>query len=191
MRVAPDIHRPTCKGAEMNVFKVTLAVSAAFVATTLVGAVAALRARRRTAHVVDEAADEVAVAGILGPMYFRSTASAFRGGSIDCWYGGGAVDLREARIDPAGARLRVRALFGGGQIVVPEAWRVVSHFGGLGRINDGRPAVERPSDAPVLTIEGFAVFGGFEITSEIGEEEVSDLRDAVARYEEKLEAAPA
>lgn len=175
----------------MRFLRVVLAVVAAFLATMIVGAIAALRARGRSRPVVDEAAPEVAIAGILGPLYFRSTASAFRGGKVDCWYGGGAVDLREATLDPAGAHLRVRALFGGGQIVVPATWQVRRHVIGLGGIRDSRPSVERPAGAPELTIEGLAVFGGFEVVSDVPETTLDELREAAARFGTQEEPTPA
>ena len=67
----------------------------------------------------------VRLVAIFSPVAFHSTASAFRGGTLDCWYGGGIVDLRDATLDPAGARLEVKAVFGGAQIVVPATggWR--------------------------------------------------------------------
>ena len=114
-------------------------------------------------------ADEVRLAAIFEPMSFRSTATAFRGGSVDCWYGGGVIDLRDAILDPAGARLQVRAIFGGAQIVVPDTWRVSSRVVGIGGLGDGRPPVEPDDGAPHLTIEGVAIFGGFGVTSELPE----------------------
>ena len=63
---------------------------------------------------------------------FRRTATSFRGGTLDCWYGGGTIDLRGATLAPNGARLDVRAIFGGAQIVVPEAWHVSTRINGLG-----------------------------------------------------------
>ncbi len=148
---------------------------------SIVGAVAARAAKRRTVSIEDPGADEVRISAILGPMYFHSTAASFRGGTVDCWYGGGAVDLRDAVLDPAGSRLQVRAVFGGGQIVVPESWRITSNVRGIGGLRDGRPDIERPADAPHLTIEGIALFGGFAVTSELSEDEVRGLNAALAR----------
>jgi len=42
---------------------------------------------------------------------------------------GGTLDLRDATLDPAGATLRASALFGGGNLIVPEG---VAMFGGWG-----------------------------------------------------------
>ncbi len=148
---------------------------------SIVGAVAARVAKRRTLTIEDPDADEVRISAILEPMYFHSTATSFRGGTVDCWYGGGAVDLRDAVLDPAGSHLQVRAVFGGGQIVIPESWRITSNVRGIGGLRDGRPEVERPADAPHLTIEGIAIFGGFAVTSELSEDEVRGLESALAR----------
>src|SRR5512143_2650751 len=120
----------------------------------IVGAVAALRARQRVVPPPAPEANEIELRAIFEPMHFQSRATGFRGGSIECWYGGGVIDLREAVLDPAGARLDVRAVFGGGQLIVPEAWNVTSSVKGIGGVGDTRPRIERPADAPQLTIEG-------------------------------------
>jgi hypothetical protein len=158
------------------------------------------RAMKRRIVTVDEAdANEIRLAAILEPMSFRSTATSFRGGTVDCWYGGGIIDLREADLDPAGARLEVRAIFGGAQIVVPETWSVSSKVVGLGGLGDVRPKVERHVDAPHLTIEGIAIFGGFGVTSELDEAQAKGLQEAIekragrrrAATERRVQAEPA
>jgi hypothetical protein len=161
----------------MKVFRRLLAL---FWISSAVGAIAALAARGRMVRVDDPAANEVRLAAILEPLMFESTAPAFRGGTLDCWYGGGVVDLRQATLDPAGATLRVRAFFGGGQIVVPADWRVTTSVVGLGGVGDARGGPTAAEDAPTLAIEGFALFGGFGIQSELAEEEAGKLRQAVA-----------
>ena len=126
-------------------------------------------------------ADEIRLSAIFEPISFRSTSTKFRGGSVECWYGGGAVDLRDAVVDPAGAQLRVRAIFGGGQILVPETWQVAARVRGIGCLADTRPQVERGPDAPHLTIEGIVVFGGFAVMSEMPEAQAKGLERAVAQ----------
>jgi hypothetical protein len=143
------------------------------------GALVAVATRRRTIVVDAPDADEIHLAAVLGPLGFASTAAAFRGGTIDTIYGGGIVDLRGATLDPAGATLRVRAIFGGAQVVVPAEWQLVTAVRGLGGVGDGRPAVERPADAPTLRVEGFALFGGFGITSDVPEGAVEKLEAAM------------
>ena len=142
----------------------------------------AARAAKRDIEPLDAPdADDVRLTAIFEPLSFRSTATQFRGGTVDCWYGGGIIDLRDARLDPAGARLQVRAIFGGAQIVVPETWRVSTRVVGLGGIGDGRSSVERDDQAPHLTIDGIAIFGGFGVTSELSEDAARGLDEAVAR----------
>lgn len=158
--------------------------------TSILGTIAARAAKRRIVRIEDPDADEVRLVAIFEPLSFHSTATSFRGGTLDCWYGGGAVDLRDAVLDPAGARLQVRAVFGGGQIVVPETWRVTSKVRGIGGLGDGRKKVERPADAPHLTIEGSAIFGGFAVMSEMSEAEVRGLEEAVALQARRRHRAP-
>ena len=149
---------------------------------SVAGVVAARAAKQRIVTVDDPDADEVRLAAIFEPMSFRSTATSFRGGSVDCWYGGGVIDLRAATLDPAGARLQVRAIAGGAQILIPETWALTTKVVGIGGIGDGRPRVERPADAPQLAIEGVALFGGFGVTSTISDEEVRGLNEAIGRF---------
>lgn len=150
---------------------------------SIIGAIAVRVARRETELIPDPDADDVRLSAILGPLSFHSTARAFRGGTLDCWYGGGVVDLRDAQLHPEGARLLVRALFGGGQILVPESWSVVSTVRGVGGLSDSRPARERPADAPLLAIEGPVLFGGFSVSSTMSEARARGLEQATAWQE--------
>jgi hypothetical protein len=148
---------------------------------SVAGTVAAWAAKRRIVPIDAPEADEIRLTAMFEPLSFHSTATMFRGGTLDCWYGGGAVDLRDAVLDPAGAHLRVRAIFGGGQILVPETWRVTSSVIGLGGLADTRPRTDLAADAPHLTIDGVAIFGGFAVMSEMSAAEVRSLEAAMAR----------
>ncbi len=159
-------------------------VWAAFLLVSALGTVAAALAKRRVLVVDAPDADEVHLSAILAPIAFESSATAFRGGTIDTWYGGGIIDLRRAVLDPLGAHLRVRAIFGGAQLVVPEEWRVVSTVVGIGGVGDDR-RTDQPEGAPTLTIEGRVLFGGFGVTSDVPESAVRNLRAAIARQAER------
>ena len=164
------------------------------VAMTVTAGIAALAATAAKRHLVradDPQLDEVHLAAIFEPLSFRSESAAFRGGTIDAWFGGGIIDLRDATLDPSGARLAVRAIFGGAQVVVPESWNVVTNVRGLGGIGDGRPDGDRPSDAPQLTIDGVVAFGGFGVTSELSEDARRSVEDAVARRAAGRAGSPA
>jgi hypothetical protein len=112
--------------------------------------------------------DEVTLSAVFAPLAFRSTAQAFRGGTIDCWFGGGTIDLRGARLDPAGALLEAKAVFGGGQIVVPADWHVVVHSRGLGGVGRmGSTEAGDLSTGPTLTLDVVSLFGGFGISTDL------------------------
>jgi hypothetical protein len=144
-------------------FRLVLGASFLALMATIVGAVVA---KRRVTSVGMDTDDEVALVAIFEPLEFESHALAFRGGTVLLWFGGGDLDLRGVRLDPGGARLTIRTIFGGGRLLVPEGWdvelRVRAIFGGVG---DARPAFERAPDAPHLLVDGLAIFGGFGILS--------------------------
>ena len=111
----------------------------------------------------------------FGPLDYKSKSSAFRGGSVQTWFGGGVVDLRQATLDPMGATIEVNALFGGGNLVVPEEWNVETKIAGIGGIGDARPQRDRSPEAPTLRVEGIALFGGWGITSEPADEATDEV----------------
>jgi len=137
-------------------------------ATGMVAAAAAANNLKRTlVPTTDPAADEITAVAIFGPLDFHSTSHNFRGGRLECWYGGGVLDLRDAVLAPEGATLQVRAVFGGGQILVPGDWKVVSTVRGMGGLQDVRGAKGYAADAPELVIEGLLIAGGFAVSSEL------------------------
>jgi hypothetical protein len=138
-----------------------------WIAGMVVGAIAALQAKRRIGPTTDEGADDIVASAIFAPLDYHCTASAFRGGTLELWYGGGVLDLRDATMAPGGATLHVRAVFGGGQILIPATWRVVSNVRGMGGIQDVRDAKGDADDAPVLTIDGLLVAGGIVVMSQV------------------------
>src|SRR5262249_43127742 len=72
-----------------------------------------------------EESDELDLVAIMNGIELKSRATAFRGGSMLAWFGGIAVDLKDAELAPD-ARLDVRTLFGGIAIRTPPTWRVES-----------------------------------------------------------------
>jgi hypothetical protein len=118
-------------------------------------------------------ADEIDLVTTFNELRYSSTATSFRGGKVTTWFGGGTLDLRGARLDPAGATLRTQTVFGGGNLVVPADWRVETRIVPiLGGAGDGRPDGNPPEGGPTLRVEGIAVFGGWGITAEPPGEEL-------------------
>jgi hypothetical protein len=119
-------------------------------------------ARRIIASQGDAESDEVALVAIFDGIDLKSSARAFRGGSMLSWFGGIAFDLREAQLAPQ-ARLRLHSLFGGIAIRIPSGWKVESSVHAIG----GGVAVQAPPpdepDAPTLALEGFTLLGGIAV----------------------------
>lgn len=133
----------------------------------IASAIGAAIAKGRLASSGTEADDEVDLVTIYDNLIFESHATALRRASVLTWYGGGTVDLRHATLDPSGATLELRTLFGGLQLIVPPAWRVerdvLSIVGGIGDVRGPEPEA---MNAPVLRLTGWCVFGGVGIMSE-------------------------
>jgi hypothetical protein len=82
----------------------------------------------------------------------RFTAVAFMGG--------GEVDMRDARFATREVTIRVFAILGGVDIIVPEDADVqVTGFGFMGGFDHGH-SEPGPSDGPVVHIKGLAFMGG-------------------------------
>ncbi|MDP9467979.1 MAG: cell wall-active antibiotics response protein [Chloroflexota bacterium] len=153
-------------GLKRSLGRVVGLLFAAMLVVQTVGVAFALRRKREVSLVPDPASDDVALTSIFGPLEFTSTAQAFRGGTLTCLYGGGILDLRGAVLAPGGATLRIQAFNGGAQILIPASWRLETKILGLGGVADARPQIDRPADAPVLRITGWAMFGGFGVASQ-------------------------
>jgi len=110
----------------------------------------------------DEESDEVALTVIFDGVELESHAKAFRGGSMLAWWGGIAVDLRQATFAPE-AQLSVTSLWGGVALRVPPGVRVESNVTSVA----GGVAVDAPEpddpEAPRLVLDGFTLFGGVAV----------------------------
>jgi hypothetical protein len=155
-------------------------------------AVTAMNVKRSLVPTTDPSADEIVAVAIFEPLEFRSTSRNFRGGRLECWYGGGVLDLRDATLAPEGATLQVRAVFGGGQILVPADWKVVSTVRGMGGLQDIREAKGFAADAPELVIEGVLIAAGFAVSSVLdrGADWEADLEALRDNNELELEPDP-
>jgi predicted membrane protein len=90
----------------------------------------------------------------------------FQGGRIFAIFGGYKVDLTRADIEGSQAVLEANAVFGGGEILVPENWIVmVQGVGIFGAYDDKSRHLQTDPSSPAKTliIKGVAVFGGIEV----------------------------
>ena len=63
----------------------------------------------------------------------------------------------------------------------PRDWRVESNVSGIGAARDTRPAQGRADDAPVLSLDGVVLFGGFGVMSDMPKDGPRELTAAVAK----------
>ena len=78
------------------------------------------------------------------------------------WFGGIAVDLREAELAPD-ARLSVGTVFGGIALRIPEGWKVESSVKAFAGGVDVSVPEPDAADAPVLVLDGIALLGGIAV----------------------------
>jgi hypothetical protein len=80
-----------------------------------------------------------------------------------CVFGGSSIDFRKAVVPAEGVTVSCLCLFGGVDVIVPPGMRVlvrgVGIFGGFDRTSN---EVDDP-DAPTITVEGLALFGGVSV----------------------------
>lgn len=130
-------------------------------------AVVALVLRRTMRSIGDEISDEVALAAGANGIELKSRAAAFRGGTVRAAMGGIQLDLRAATLAAEGARLDVRAIMGGVEIILPESWpvRVSSAHAVMGGVEHPRSmGGVSEVDGPALELSLLAVMGGIEVT---------------------------
>lgn len=111
----------------------------------------------------DAESDDVALMAVFDGVDLRSEAKGFRGGSMLAWYGGVNADLREAELAPD-ARLSLAALFGGVALRVPPGWRVESNVRAFAGGVDVSGSDPDDPDAPLLVLDGLALFGGVAVS---------------------------
>jgi predicted membrane protein len=96
----------------------------------------------------------------------RIESQAWKGGDIGVTAGGVELDLRQARLAPEGAVLRLRVLMGGVEIRVPDTWQVhfdvMPFFGGA---DDSTRSTQGAGSGPRLSIVGNVTLGGVNVSN--------------------------
>jgi hypothetical protein len=91
--------------------------------------------------------------------------------------GGTHLDFREAALGPGVTELKVFAMMGGVEIVVPPGVHVDSHgIGIMGGFDHAADYDDSEADAPTLRVTGLALMGGVEITVRNPGESARDAR---------------
>jgi predicted membrane protein len=133
----------------------------------------AMRRRTREAGGVD-ADDTLNIFAVLSGAKRMSASTRFRGGEVTAFMGGYQIDLRQAVIPPGEeAALDIFTAMGGGEILVPASWTVLTPIVVvMGGIDDKRvPPLAGTVDsiggkpAPRLVLRGVLAMGGIELKS--------------------------
>ncbi|MDP1624050.1 MAG: DUF5668 domain-containing protein [Bacteroidales bacterium] len=97
----------------------------------------------------------------------RVLHQVFRGGHINCVFGGSEVDLTQATLAEGVSELEINTIFGGVTLIVPADWRIQLKMTSImGGFADKRSYVkENPDPSRMLIIKGSTIFGGGEIKS--------------------------
>jgi predicted membrane protein len=108
--------------------------------------------------------DLLRVNAIFGGVQKSVISKNFRGGQLNCVFGGAELNLGRAELQGK-AVLDINAVFGGVELRVPADWIVRSEITAiLGGVEDGRPAAEAAAESNrVLVLKGLCAFGGVEI----------------------------
>ena len=89
------------------------------------------------------------------------TDQDFRGGKVDCVFGGITLDLRGANIAGDKAVLHISAVYGGAVVLIPPHWDLQVHGGAFfGGYSDQTVHPLRTPETKRLIARGGAVFGG-------------------------------
>ncbi len=128
---------------------------------------------------------------VMGGMERKGSWTVPRSLNVGVVMGGAKLDLREAWLPPGPIELRVAALMGGVEIIVPPHLPVESEgiaiMGGFDHV-DRAPAQPDPG-APLLRVTGLALMGGVHIEMRLPGESSRDARKRRRRERRALERA--
>nr|WP_320131682.1 LiaF domain-containing protein [uncultured Holophaga sp.] len=125
----------------------------------------ALKRHRNVPVELKQSQDFLQGTAILSGFKQQVTSSDFKGGELTAIMGGFEVDLRQASMVQETARLDVFALFGGGEIRVPEGWNISIQTTAIagGIHHKAVPAASGGAARPTLVLTGLVLFGGAEV----------------------------
>ncbi|MEV0116479.1 DUF1707 domain-containing protein [Streptomyces sp. NPDC050844] len=100
-------------------------------------------------------------------------------------WGGGEIDLREARFATRDVEIRCYTIMGGLQVVVPPEMNVVvKGFGIMGGFDDNATGVGTP-DSPRVLVKGFALMGGVGVDRKVRRQEKLRLKEEKLQMKER------
>ncbi len=102
---------------------------------------------------------------ILSGFKRRVTSQHFRFGKVAAVLGGFQLDFTRADMDGNQAVIHIDAVFGGGEIRVPDTWRIKIEATAVAGafVDETYPRPDLPTPGKVLIVRGAAIFGGVNI----------------------------
>jgi len=102
---------------------------------------------------------------ILSGFKRRITSQHFRYGKVAAVLGSFHLDFSRADMDGSQAVVHVDTVFGGGEIRVPDAWRIKIEATAVAGafVDETYPAPDAPTPGKLLIVRGAAIFGGVSI----------------------------
>jgi predicted membrane protein len=102
---------------------------------------------------------------LLSGFKRRITSQHFKFAKISAVLGGFHLDLSRADIDGNQAVIHIDTVFGGGEIRVPDTWRIKIEATAVAGafVDETYPRPDAPTPGKVLIVRGAAIFGGVSI----------------------------
>jgi hypothetical protein len=119
----------------------------------------------RRAPSVPLAEGEFQANAFFGGFKRKITDGDFRGAHLTAIFGGGELNLRQARMEGDSAVVYATAIFGGIEIKVPDTWLITSDGTGVaGGFSDdtSHPHPDSPGTKRLI-VKGEAIFGGVQV----------------------------
>jgi len=132
--------------------------------------------------------DRKTMIAIFSGVQRKGGWTAARSTKVLAIFGGAELDFRNCDLPAGVTELRIRAVMGGVEIIVPptlhvecDGWAVMGGFEDL-----DRAPTKRDPDAPLLRITGYAVMGGVHIETRLPGETGRDARNRRRRERRAL-----
>ncbi|MBC9717111.1 DUF1707 and DUF2154 domain-containing protein [Streptomyces sp. TRM66268-LWL] len=142
-----------------------------------------------SARVGGEATSRGGVA-IMGGFQRKGVWTAPRRFNCFAFWGGGEIDLREARFEDRETVINCVAVMGGMNVIVPPGVEVVVRgFGIMGGFDHSEEGVPGEPGAPRVILTGFALMGGIGVERKVTRAEKQRLKEERrrAKLEKKAE----
>ncbi len=124
------------------------------------------KGRRRNWGLINDAThdtDFIHSNAIFGGAVHTITSQNFKGGEAMALFGGVELDLRDAKLSSEGCKINATAIFGAGELIVPDDWKVVVKGTPLFGAVDNKSRGKGGDPTKEIELHCTVIFGGLEI----------------------------